>query len=141
MFSLDPENTVPFAGSEAMFADLGHFRKKSIKITFVCLIYPVLVLCYAGQAAYISKNLHVADFNHLSESIPHRIRHWFIALSLLASVVGSQATITASFFHHKSVPSTCLAVTIGFHDIMRIGSATGLAVISGMLVRLVSCHS
>ncbi|XP_016651175.1 PREDICTED: potassium transporter 2 [Prunus mume] len=153
------------AGSEAMFADLGHFRKKSIKITFVCLIYPVLVLCYAGQAAYISKNLHVADFNHLSESIPHRIRHWFIALSLLASVVGSQATITASFsiinqclalgcFPRVKVIHTSdkihgqvyipdinwllmvlsLAVTIGFHDIMRIGSATGLAVISGMLV-------
>ncbi|CAB4311836.1 unnamed protein product [Prunus armeniaca] len=153
------------AGSEAMFADLGHFRKKSIKITFVCLIYPVLVLCYAGQAAYISKNLHVADFNHLSESIPHQIRHWFIALSLLASVVGSQATITASFsiinqclalgcFPRVKVIHTSdrihgqvyipdinwllmvlsLAVTIGFHDIMRIGSATGLAVISGMLV-------
>lgn len=42
----------------------------SLQITFICLIYPVLVLCYAGQAAYISKNLHVEDFNHLSESVP-----------------------------------------------------------------------
>ncbi|KAL5545219.1 hypothetical protein UlMin_009003 [Ulmus minor] len=153
------------AGSEAMFAGLGHFSKKSIKITFICLIYPVLVLCYAGQAAYISKNLHIEDFNHLSESVPRHLRHLFVLFSLLASAVGSQATITASF----SMINQCLAlgcfprvkvihtsdkihgqvyipdinwllmllsltVTISFRDIMKIGSATGLAVVSGMMV-------
>ncbi|XP_024929724.3 potassium transporter 25 [Ziziphus jujuba] len=153
------------AGSEAMFAHLGHFSRRSIKITFICLIYPVLVLCYAGQAAYISKNLHVEDFNHLSESVPRHIRHFFIVLSLLASAVGSQATITASFsiinqclalgcFPRVKVIHTSdkingqvyipdinwllmvlsLAVTIGFRDITKIGNATGLAVVSGMLV-------
>ncbi|KAF4385307.1 hypothetical protein G4B88_026590 [Cannabis sativa] len=172
------------AGSEAMFAGLGHFSKKSIKITFVCLIYPVLVLSYAGQAAYISKNYTVDGFNHLSESVPRRylqhkylrnslkilditghFRHVFVVLSLFASAVGSQATITASF----SIINQCLALgcfprvkvihtsdkihgqvyipdinwllmvlslsaTLGFHDIVKIGSATGLAVVSGMLV-------
>ncbi|PON60735.1 Potassium transporter [Trema orientale] len=153
------------AGSEAMFASLGHFSKKSIKITFICLIYPVLVLCYAGQAAYISKNLDVEGFNHLSESVPRHFRHIFVAFSILASAVGSQATITASF----SIINQCLAlgcfprvkvihtsdkihgqvyipdinwllmvlsltVTLSFHDIVKIGSATGLAVVSGMLV-------
>ncbi|KAG6675980.1 hypothetical protein I3842_15G131300 [Carya illinoinensis] len=154
------------AGLEAMFADLGHFSKKSIKIAFVCLIYPVLIACYAGQASYMSKNLHVINFNHLSESVPAgAIRHSFVALSLLASVVGSQATITASF----SVINQCLSlncfprvkvihtsdkirgqvyipdinwllmilsltVTIVFRNIVKIGNATGLAVVSGMLV-------
>ncbi|PON60465.1 Potassium transporter [Parasponia andersonii] len=153
------------AGSEAMFAGLGHFSKKSIKITFICLIYPVLVLCYAGQAAYISKNLDVEGFNHLSESVPRHFQHIFVAFSILASAVGSQATITASF----SIINQCLAlgcfprvkvihtsdkihgqvyipdinwllmvlsltVTLSFHDIVKIGSATGLAVVSGMLV-------
>ncbi|KAL6183312.1 hypothetical protein ACLB2K_044723 [Fragaria x ananassa] len=153
------------AGSEAMYADLGHFRKKSIKITFVCLIYPVLVLCYAGQAAFISKNFHDDDYNHLSVSVPLSVRHWFTALSLLASAVGSQATITASFsiinqclalgcFPRVKVIHTsdkihgqvyipdinwilmvlCLTVTIGFHNIEKIGNATGLAVISAMVV-------
>ncbi|PQQ15451.1 potassium transporter 2 isoform X2 [Prunus yedoensis var. nudiflora] len=139
---------------------------KEIDQDYICMLdlsSPCFMLC--RPAAYISKNLHVADFNHLSESIPHRIRHWFIALSLLASVVGSQATITATFsiinqclalgcFPRVKVIHTSdkihgqvyipdinwllmvlsLAVTIGFHNIMRIGSATGLAVISGMLV-------
>ncbi|KAF7822183.1 potassium transporter 25-like [Senna tora] len=153
------------AGSEAMFADLGHFSKKSIKITFICFIYPLLVLCYAGQVAYISKNLHVKDYNHLSESMPRHFKHVFILLSLFASAVGSQATITTSF----SIINQCLAlncfprvkvihtskkiygqiyipdvnwllmilsltVTVGFQDMVKIGNATGLAIISGMLV-------
>ncbi|CAL0331132.1 unnamed protein product [Lupinus luteus] len=153
------------AGSEAMFADLGHFTKKSIEIAFICLIYPLLILCYAGQAAYISKNLHAPDFNHLSQSMPSHCKHVFIVLSLLASAVGSQAAITACF----SIIKQCLAlncfprvkiihtsktihgqiyipdvnwllmilsltVTIGFRDIVKIGNATGLAIICGMLV-------
>lgn len=88
--------------------------------------------------------------------IPAPVRDWFIALSLLASAVGSQATITASFsiinqclalgcFPRVKVIHTsdkihgqvyipdinwilmvlCLTVTIGFHDIEKIGNATG----------------
>ena len=44
-----------------------------LQIAFLCLIYPVLIICYAGQAAYISKNLSVQDFNHLTESIPGKL--------------------------------------------------------------------
>lgn len=44
----------------------------SLQITFMCLIYPVLILCYAGQAAYISKNFNEEGFNHLSESVPSK---------------------------------------------------------------------
>jgi hypothetical protein len=44
-----------------------------MQITFVCLIYPVLVLCYAGQAAFISKHWNgTENFNHLSESVPSK---------------------------------------------------------------------
>ncbi|KAG8379495.1 hypothetical protein BUALT_Bualt07G0094400 [Buddleja alternifolia] len=86
------------AGSEAMFADLGHFSRKSIKLTFVCFIYPVLLLTYAGQAAFIYKTFDPNDSFHLSESIPDKnLQHVFAVLSLFASAVGSQATITAGF--------------------------------------------
>lgn len=44
-----------------------------LQIAFLCLIYPVLLICYAGQAAYISKNLNVQDFNHLTESVPGKL--------------------------------------------------------------------
>ncbi|KAK4362714.1 hypothetical protein RND71_017955 [Anisodus tanguticus] len=95
-------------GSEAMFADLGHFSKRSIKVTFVFLVYPALVLCYAGQAAFFSKHLGTSDdAAHLSESVTHRqLNHIFNILSLFASLVGSQATITASF----SIINQCQAL-------------------------------
>ena len=57
-------------GTEAMYADLGHFTAASIRVAFVGLIYPCLVLQYMGQAAFLSKspncNIHFIFF----ESIP-----------------------------------------------------------------------
>ncbi|TYG91974.1 hypothetical protein ES288_A12G306100v1 [Gossypium darwinii] len=164
--------TLCVAGSEAMFADIGHFSMKSIKMTFICLIYPVLILSYAGQAAFISHALSIKDssfaiddYNHFYRSVPDHIHYVFTILSLLASAIGSQATITACF----SIVNQCLAlgcfprvkvihtsdkihgqvyipdlnwmimilslgITIGFHDIVRIGNASGMAIVSGMLV-------
>ncbi|KAG0471153.1 hypothetical protein HPP92_015699 [Vanilla planifolia] len=43
-------------GAEAMFADLGHFSKLSLRMAFATLVYPSLVLAYLGEAAYISKH-------------------------------------------------------------------------------------
>ncbi|KAJ6356601.1 hypothetical protein OIU78_004656 [Salix suchowensis] len=40
-------------GSEALFADLGHFNRSSIQIAFLLTIYPSLVLTYAGQTALV----------------------------------------------------------------------------------------
>ncbi|XP_064996895.1 potassium transporter 6-like isoform X2 [Musa acuminata AAA Group] len=49
-------------GSEAMYADLGHFSQSSIKIAFTFVVYPSLLLAYMGQAAYLSQH-HVIQ-NH-----------------------------------------------------------------------------
>lgn len=97
------------AGSEEMFASLGHFSKKSIKLTFLCVVYPALVLCYAGQAAFISKNFGTSpDFLHIDESVPSKdLHHVFAVLSVFASAVGSQATISASF----SIINQCQALS------------------------------
>lgn len=43
-------------GSEAMFADLGHFSYSAIQLAFTSLVYPALILAYMGQAAYLSKH-------------------------------------------------------------------------------------
>ncbi|XP_021904043.1 potassium transporter 2 [Carica papaya] len=43
-------------GSEAMFADLGHFSYTAIQIAFTFLVYPALILAYMGQAAYLSQH-------------------------------------------------------------------------------------
>ncbi|RYR34033.1 hypothetical protein Ahy_A10g048752 isoform B [Arachis hypogaea] len=46
-------------GSEAMFADLGHFSYMAIQIAFTFLVYPALILAYMGQAAYLSNHHHL----------------------------------------------------------------------------------
>ncbi|ONK65774.1 uncharacterized protein A4U43_C06F840 [Asparagus officinalis] len=43
-------------GAEAMFADLGHFSKISIRMAFTWIVYPCLLLAYMGEAAYLSKH-------------------------------------------------------------------------------------
>ncbi|XP_058112284.1 potassium transporter 6-like isoform X2 [Magnolia sinica] len=154
-------------GSEAMFADLGHFSQLSIKIAFTSVVYPSLILAYMGQAAYLSKH-HIIENDYrigFYVSVPERIRWPVLAIAILAAVVGSQAIITGTFsiikqcsalgcfprvkiVHTSSkmhgqiyIPEInwilmvlCLAVTVGFRDTKRMGNASGLAVITVMLV-------
>ncbi|KAF5741057.1 potassium transporter 6 [Tripterygium wilfordii] len=154
-------------GSEAMFADLGHFSQLSIKIAFTSLVYPSLILAYMGQAAYLSRH-HVIDSDYqigFYVSVPEKLRWPVLVIAILAAVVGSQAIITGTFsiikqcsalgcfpmvkiVHTSSrihgqiyIPEInwilmvlCLAVTIGFQDTKGMGHASGLAVITVMLV-------
>ncbi|CAN1311040.1 Potassium transporter 6 [Linum perenne] len=154
-------------GSEAMFADLGHFSQLSIKIAFTSLVYPSLILAYMGQAAYLSTH-HVMENDYqigFYVSVPDKLRWPVLVIAIFAAVVGSQAIITGTFsiikqcsalgcfpkvkiVHTSSkvhgqiyIPEInwilmllCLAVTIGFRDTKRLGNASGLAVITVMLV-------
>ncbi|KAJ0052731.1 hypothetical protein Pint_02676 [Pistacia integerrima] len=154
-------------GSEAMFADLGHFTQLSIKIAFTFVVYPSLILAYMGQAAYLSKH-HTIESNYrigFYVSVPEKIRWPVLAIAILAAVVGSQAIITGTFSIIKQCSSLgcfpkvkiihtsskihgqiyipeinwtlmflCLAVTVGFRDTKHLGNASGLAVITVMLV-------
>ncbi|THU66012.1 hypothetical protein C4D60_Mb05t09730 [Musa balbisiana] len=151
-------------GTEAMFADLGHFTQASIRVAFVGVIYPCLVLQYMGQAAFLSKN-----FNDISTSfyasIPQPVFWPVFVVSTLAAIVASQAVISATFsivkqclalgcFPRVKVVHTsrwiygriyipeinwilmvlCLAVTIGFRDTTLIGNAYGIACMTVMFV-------
>ncbi|CAL9042555.1 unnamed protein product [Musa banksii] len=86
-------------GSEAMYADLGHFSQLSIKIAFTSVVYPSLILAYMGQAAYLSKH-HVIENEYrigFYVSVPEQIRWPVLCIAILAAVVGSQAIITGTF--------------------------------------------
>ncbi|XP_024539048.1 probable potassium transporter 2 isoform X1 [Selaginella moellendorffii] len=151
-------------GTEAMFADLGHFSKLSVKIAFTCVVYPCLVLAYMGQAAYLSKN-HDDILKSFYKSIPKTVYWPVFVIATLASIVGSQAVISATFsiikqclslgcFPRVKVVHTskdiygqiyipevnwmllllCLAVTLGFRNTILIGHAYGLAVVTVMFV-------
>nr|XP_043628643.1 potassium transporter 2 [Erigeron canadensis]XP_043628651.1 potassium transporter 2 [Erigeron canadensis] len=84
-------------GSEAMFADLGHFSYTAIQIAFTFLVYPALILGYMGQAAYLSKHHQIAHDISYYVSVPESIRWPVLVIAVLASVVGSQAIISGTF--------------------------------------------
>ncbi|OIV92039.1 hypothetical protein TanjilG_15030 [Lupinus angustifolius] len=44
-------------GTEALFADLGHFPVLSVQIAFTLVVFPCLLLAYSGQAAYLMNNM------------------------------------------------------------------------------------
>ncbi|XP_057979392.1 potassium transporter 2 [Malania oleifera] len=84
-------------GSEAMFADLGHFSYTAIQIAFTSLVYPALILAYMGQAAYLSKHHNTIYEISFYVSVPVSVRWPVIIIAILASVVGSQAIISGTF--------------------------------------------
>ncbi|GAA0178323.1 transporter [Lithospermum erythrorhizon] len=84
-------------GSEAMFADLGHFSYAAIQIAFTFLVYPALILAYMGQAAYLSKHHHTIHHIGFYVSVPESVRWPVLIIAILASVVGSQAIISGTF--------------------------------------------
>ncbi|GLJ46251.1 hypothetical protein SUGI_0974440 [Cryptomeria japonica] len=149
-------------GTEAMFADLGHFTPLSIRIAFAGFVYPCLILSYLGQAAFLSKNKVTESFY---KSIPEAVYWPVFVVATLAAIVGSQAVISATFsivkqchalgcFPRVKIVHTskhingqiyipeinwilmilCLAVTIGFRDTTIIGNAYGIAAITVMFV-------
>ncbi|KAK6516106.1 hypothetical protein TWF506_006016 [Arthrobotrys conoides] len=85
-----------FTGCECLFADLGSFSKRAIQISWVCFAYPCLIVAYAGQAAYISRN-EGAYSNPFFNTVPPGTFWPSLILSILAAIVASQATITATF--------------------------------------------
>ncbi|KAM7494731.1 hypothetical protein LguiB_029340 [Lonicera macranthoides] len=84
-------------GSEAMFADLGHFSYAAIQIAFTFLVYPALILAYMGQAAYLSKHHDTSYHISYYVSVPEGVRWPVLVVAILASVVGSQAIISGTF--------------------------------------------
>ncbi len=83
-------------GSEALFADLGHFGAKPIRIAWLYVVLPALVLNYFGQGAVILQDpANLANpFFILSAGFLH---YPMVVLATLASIIASQAVITAVF--------------------------------------------
>ncbi|KAF7721512.1 hypothetical protein EC973_004538 [Apophysomyces ossiformis] len=87
-----------FTGVEALYADMGHFCATSIRISWLCLAYPCLLLAYIGQAAYISADTTgTAWSNPFFASVPTQAFWFSFIMAILACVVASQAMISGCF--------------------------------------------
>lgn len=83
-------------GGEALYADMGHFGRRPIRFTWFGLVLPALLLNYFGQGALILDNPREA-FNPFFHLAPSALLYPLVALSALATVIASQAVISASF--------------------------------------------
>ncbi|KAK2770431.1 hypothetical protein FQN53_005542 [Emmonsiellopsis sp. PD_33] len=85
-----------FTGVEALFADLGAFSVKAIRVSWLCFAFPCLIITYCGQAAFISDHPE-AILNPLFKSAPKGMYWPIFLLSILTSIVASQAMLTGTF--------------------------------------------
>ena len=83
-------------GAEALYADMGHFGARPIKLAWFAIVFPSLILNYAGQAALVL-NGAPTDGNIFYRLCPQMLLLPLIALATSATIIASQAVITGAF--------------------------------------------
>ena len=100
-------------GAEALYADMGHFGKRPIRLAWFSLVMPALVLNYFGQGAMLLSHPENVK-NPFFEMAPTWALFPLIGLATCATVIASQALITAAFSVTKQ------AIQLGYLPRMRI---------------------
>jgi KUP system potassium uptake protein len=83
-------------GGEALYADMGHFGPKPIRVAWYYLALPALVLSYLGQGALLLHRPAAADRPFYS-MVPEWAVYPMVALATAATIIASQALIAAVF--------------------------------------------
>ena len=151
-------------GAEALYADMGHFGKRPIRVAWFALVLPALMLNYFGQAALVLRE-PAAAANPFYLLAPRILLYPMVMLATAAAVIASQALISGAFsitqqsiqlgycprmsIIHTSetehgqiyIPEVnralmigCLTVVIGFRSTSALGAAYGIAVTGSMAI-------
>jgi KUP system potassium uptake protein len=83
-------------GAEALYADMGHFGKRPIRLAWFGLVLPALVLNYFGQGALVLRDPAAAE-NPFFLLAPRVMLYPLIALATMAAIIASQAMISGAF--------------------------------------------
>ncbi|MDH4257780.1 MAG: potassium transporter Kup [Candidatus Aminicenantes bacterium] len=149
-------------GCEALYADLGHFGIKAIRLSWSCLVFPALLCNYFGQGALLLSHPELA-FHPFYGLVPKPLLYPMVVLATAATVIASQALISGvfslaqqaidlGFFPRLRIVHTsyeikgqiyvpvvnyslmiaCLGVVIGFGESSRLAGAYGIAVTGTM---------
>jgi KUP system potassium uptake protein len=113
-------------GAEALYADMGHFGRKPISLSWMTFVFPALMLNYMGQGAMIlSANSPEAAAALVKDPfflmIPDIVRVPVIILALFATIIASQAVISGAF------SLTQQAIQLGFIPRMEIRHTSAAA--------------
>jgi KUP system potassium uptake protein len=83
-------------GAEALYADMGHFGSRPIKLAWFAIVFPSLILNYAGQAALVLEGAPT-DGNIFFRLCPPALLIPLIVLATIATIIASQSIITGAF--------------------------------------------
>ena len=83
-------------GSEALYADLGHFGRKPIQVAWLFLVLPALLINYFGQGALVLANPGAIE-NPFYRLVPESMLLPLVGLATIATVIASQAVITGAY--------------------------------------------
>jgi KUP system potassium uptake protein len=107
-------------GGEALYADMGHFGRGPIRIGWYFLALPSLILSYLGQAALLLRD-PAAAARPFYACVPEPMLYPMVVLATLATIVASQALISAVF------SMTRQAAQLGFSPRVQIVHTSGTA--------------
>jgi KUP system potassium uptake protein len=83
-------------GAEALYADMGHFGKRPVRVAWLVLVWPALIINYFGQGALLM-NATTPIANPFYALAPQGLLPVLVLLSTAATVIASQATISGAF--------------------------------------------
>jgi KUP system potassium uptake protein len=158
-------------GSEALYADMGHFGRRPIRSTWFALVLPCLAINYFGQAALLLEDPG-ARANPFFSLAPDWALYPLVGIATAAAVVASQALISGAFsltrqavqlgyiprvtvVHTSStqigqiyIPEVnwalwigCIALVVGFQNVTNLAGAYGVAVTGTMIVTTLLLHT
>ena len=158
-------------GAEALYADMGHFGRRPIRLTWFWVVLPCLVLNYFGQSALLLARPEAAS-NPFYSLVPSWGLYPMVAIATGAAVVASQALISGAFsltrqavqlgysprvtVVHTSqtemgqiyIPEVnqalwlgCLALVFGFRSSTNLAAAYGTAVTGTMIMTTLLFHT
>ena len=84
-------------GAEALYADMGHFGAKPIRLSWYGLVLPTLVLNYAGQTAVLVGGEVAKGSNPFFTLCPLGLQVPLVALATIATIIASQSIISGTF--------------------------------------------
>lgn len=151
-------------GGEALYADMGHFGKRPIRIVWYTVVMPALMLNYLGQGALLIENPTAAE-NPFYRLAPAWALYPLIVLATCAAIIASQALISGAYsltmqaiqlgfmprlkIEHTSstemgqiyIPALnwalmlgCIAIVVGFGSSSNLAAAYGVAVTATMVI-------
>jgi KUP system potassium uptake protein len=151
-------------GTEALYADMGHFGRRPIRLAWFSLVLPALLLNYFGQGALLLR-IPAAAESPFFLLAPRLMLYPLIALATAAAVIASQALISGAFsitqqciqlgycprmsivhtshtehgqiyipMVNRALMVGCLLIVFGFRSTTRLGAAYGIAVTGSMAI-------